>query len=88
MAVLMLAVVAKVPLVGNVTLVRAEAVSVMPNAPDVVNVPAKLTFCPPILPTVVASVPLVFVTSPVNAGNAPVGNVDAAAAVPAAPVPT
>ena len=83
-----LAVVANVPDVGKVTLVSAVVVNVNPNAPDVVNAPASETALPPILPTVVAKEPAVFVTSPVSAGKAPVGKVDAAAAVPAAPVPT
>ena len=84
----MFAVVAKVPDVGKVTLVSAVVVNVSPNAPDVVNAPASETAFPPIFPTVVDSDPAVFVTSPVSAGKAPVGKVDAAAAVPAAPVPT
>ena len=83
-----LAVVASVPDVGKVTLVSAVVVNVSPNAPDVVKEPASETALPPILPTVVAKEPDVFVTSPVSAGKAPVGKVDAAAAVPAAPVPT
>jgi hypothetical protein len=83
----MLAVVAKVPLVGSVTDVLALTVKVVVKAPDMVNAPAKLTAFPPIFPTVVANDPPVFVTSPVSAGNALVGRVDAAAATPATPVP-
>ena len=83
-----LAVVASVPLVGRVTLVVPVVVKVRPNAPDVVSEPASETVCPPILPTVVAKDPAVVVTSPVSAGNAPDGKVEAAAAAPAPPVPT
>ena len=81
------AVLTNVPDVGSVTLVVPVVAKVKANAPEVVSAPAKLTALPPILPTVVANDPPVFVTSPVSAGNAPVGNVDAAAATPAAPVP-
>ena len=81
------AVLTNVPEVGSVTLVVPVVVNVKANAPEVVSAPAKLTALPPILPTVVANDPPVFVTSPVSAGKAAVGSVDAAAAAPAAPVP-
>ena len=83
-----LEVVANVPLVGNVTDVVPVTVIVVAKAPAWVRAPARLIALPPILPTVVANEPAVFVTSPVNAGTAAVGKVDAAAAVPAVPVPT
>ena len=83
-----LEVVANVPLVGNVTDVVPVTVNVVLNAPENVRAPPNATALPPILPTVVANEPAVFVTSPVNAGTAAVGKVDAAAAVPAVPVPT
>jgi len=82
------AVLTNVPEVGNVTLVVPVVVNVKANAPEVVSAPAKLTALPPIFPTVVANEPPVFVTSPVKAGKAAVGSVDAAAATPADPVPT
>ena len=80
------AVLTNVPLVGSVTFVVAVTVKVVAKAPDVVKAPPKLTVLPPIFPTVVANVPDVFVTSPVRAGKAAVGKVDAAAATPAPPV--
>ena len=83
-----LEVVANVPLVGKVTDVVPVTVNVVLNAPENVRAPPNATALPPILPTVVANEPAVFVTSPVNAGTAAVGKVDAAAAVPAVPVPT
>jgi len=76
-----------VPLVGNVSVVVPVTVNVVANAPESVNAPPKLTALPPILPTVVATEPAVLVTSPVSAGKAAVGKVDAAAAAPAEPVP-
>ena len=77
-----------VPLVGNVSVVVPLTLNVVANAPESVNAPPKLTALPPILPIVVAREPAVLVTSPVSAGKAKVGKVEAAAAVPAEPVPT
>ena len=61
--------VARVPVVGNVTDVFAVVVSVVVNAPDVVNEPPSETALPPMLPTVVARDPAVLVISPVWAGS-------------------
>jgi len=69
------AVVASVPLVGNVTDVLPVTVPVNVNAPLIVNAPPSDTALPPILPTVVANDPAVVVTSPVSAGNIAAGKV-------------
>ena len=59
----------RVPPEGSVMLVAPPMVKVRPPVPVSVKADPSATAFPPIFPTVVASDPPVFVTSPVMAGN-------------------